>query len=123
MALLLGSAVFVTTGCKEGVDETGQSSTPNLSNKGGIKFIVKDKSDNPVPNARIGLALSQSDLITNTYLASKTTDSDGEADLGRFTGGNYYYEIDVTVGSTAFHGEGAVQIVNGEDIVKELTLD
>jgi hypothetical protein len=122
-SLLLVSGAFLSEGCKKDVDEVGQTSTTTLSTQGGIKFKVKDTAGNLVPNAKIGLAVSQSDLVTNTYLASKFTNSYGEADLGRFNGGNYYYEIDVTIDGTAHHGDGAVQIRNGEDITQNLVAE
>ncbi len=122
-SILLGSVVMLGQGCKKDVDAVGQTSTPNLSSQGGIRFKVKDTAGNDVPNAKIGLAVSQTDLATNTYLASKTTNSDGIADLGRFNGGNYYYEIDVTIGGTAYHGDGAIQIRNGEDITQNLVVE
>lgn len=116
--LICGIAIF-SEGCKKDVDETSQTSTPNLSSQGGIAFKVKNTSGDAVQGAKIGLAVSQADLATNTYLASKTTDANGYADLGRFSGGNYYYEIDVT----GHHGDGAVQIRNGEDIVQNLVTE
>ena len=122
MCLLLGTATLVINGCKKDIAATTQSSNPNLSTKGGITFHVKDASGNPIPNAMVGLAVSYTDLKTNTYIASKSTDANGYADLGRFTGGNYYFEADVTIGDTPYHGEGAIQIRNGEDITQELIL-
>lgn len=122
-SLLIGSVAIFGEGCKKDVDAVSQSSSPNLSTQGGIRFRVKDTAGNLVPNAKIGLAVSQTDLATNTYLASKNTDSNGIADLGRFNGGTYYYEVDVTIGGTAHHGDGVVQIRNGEDITQELVAE
>jgi hypothetical protein len=120
--LICGVAMF-NQGCKKDVDATTQTSTPNLSTQGGIAFIVKNTSGDPVPGAKVGLASSQGDLVTNTYLASRNTNSNGYADLGRFNGGTYYYEVDVNVGGKAHHGEGSVEIRNGEDIVQNLVAE
>lgn len=123
VTVLAISAAAMTTGCqKDDIAPSGQSTSPNLSNRGGLAFIVKDAGGTRISGARIGIALSQGELVTNNYLASRITDSNGYADFGKLNSGNYYYEVDVTVGSSSFHGEGVLQVQSGVDLVQELTL-
>ena len=115
-------SICVLPGCKKDVAPSGQTTYNNFSSLGGLKFHVKTNAGMDIPNATVGIALSQADLVTNTYLASRITDSKGNADFGKLNSGNYYYEADVTIGSTRYHGEGIVQVQAGIDLVQELTV-
>lgn len=68
----------------------------------------------------VGLATSQYNLDNMIYLFDKVTDSNGEANFGQLNAANYYYDGYTQIGSTAYYGEGQVQVVAGED--KVLTL-
>jgi|GEM_PF-5497112 len=120
--LILCSMTLFTSCKKEDVQPTGQTTTPTLSTRGGLAFRVKTNTGAAVQGATIGIALSQSELVTNNYLATRTTDGNGYADFGKLNADNYYYEVDVTVNNTAYHGEGVLQIQAGEDLVQELTI-
>lgn len=112
------------TGCKkEDINETGSTTTPNLSTRGGLAFHIVDGSGNNIQGVTINIALSQSDLASGTYLGSRITGSDGRADFGLLNSGNYYYKADVTINNVPFHGEGVVQVQAGENLTQELTLE
>jgi 5-hydroxyisourate hydrolase-like protein (transthyretin family) len=112
-------------GCKkdDDINQTGQSTSPNLNIRGGLAFRVVDGSSNPMAGVTISLALSQTELNNGTYLSTKITDANGRADFGLLNSGNYYYRADVTINSVAYHGEGVVQVQAGENLTQELTLD
>jgi len=110
-------------GCrKDDINETGSSTSPNLSIKGGLAFHVINSSGQDIQGATISIALSQYDLNTGTYLATRITDDHGRADFGLLNQGNYYYKADYSVGDMSFHGEGVVQVQSGENLTQELTL-
>jgi hypothetical protein len=123
LTTLVICATAMISGCrKDDIAPTGQDTNPNLSNRGGLAFIVKDQAGNRVQGATVGITLSQGELLTNNYLASRITDGNGSADFGKLNPGNYYYEVDVTISSTTYHGEGVLQVQAGVDITQELTL-
>lgn len=123
LTTLVICATAMVSGCrKDDINPTGQDTNPNLSNRGGLAFIVKNQAGQRVQGATVGIALSQGELITNNYLASRISDANGLADFGKLNPGNYYYEVDVTIGSTSYHGEGVIQVQAGVDITQELTL-
>jgi hypothetical protein len=123
IATLVICATAMVPGCrKDDINPTGQDTNPNLSNRGGLAFIVKNQAGQRVQGATVGITLSQGELITNNYLASRITDSNGYADFGKLNPGNYYYEVDVTIGNTSYHGEGVLQVQAGVDLTQELTL-
>ncbi len=120
---LMICSVAALTGCrKDDIQPTDQDTSPNFSTRGGLAFKVKNQGGNPVEGATVGIALSQGELITNNYLATRITNSSGMADFGLLNAGNYYYEVDVTINSVQYHGEGVVQVQAGENLVQELTL-
>lgn len=123
LTTLVICATAMVSGCrKDDITPSGQDTNPNLSNRGGLAFIVKNQAGQRVQGATVGIALSQGELITNNYLASRITDANGFADFGKLNPGNYYYEVDVTIGSTSYHGEGVIQVQAGVDVTQELTL-
>jgi hypothetical protein len=123
MAGLVICSLAVLTGCrKDDIQPTDQDTSPNFSTRGGLVFVVKNQAGNAVSGATVGIALSSGELVTNSYLASRTTGSDGRADFGKMNADNYYYEVDVTINSTTYHGEGVVQVQAGVDLEQELTL-
>ena len=123
LTTLVICATAMISGCRrDDITPSGQDTNPNLSNRGGLAFIVKDQTANRVQGATVGITLSQGELITNNYLASRITDGNGLADFGKLNPGNYYYEVDVTIGSTTYHGEGVIQVQAGIDLTQELTL-
>ncbi len=88
---------------------------------GGL--IIKAKlstSTGYLAGVDVGLATSQANLDNSIYLQDKITNSSGEADFGQLNAGNYYYDGYTTIGSTAYYGEGQIQITAGND--KTLTL-
>jgi hypothetical protein len=123
--LILLCSVVMINGCKkdDDINQTGQSTSPNLNIRGGLAFRVVDGSSNPMAGVTISLALSQTELNNGTYLSTKITDANGRADFGLLNSGNYYYRADVTINSVAYHGEGVVQVQAGENLTQELTLD
>jgi len=123
LATFVICATVMVSGCRrDDIAPTGQDTNPNLSNRGGLAFIIKNQAGQRVQGATVGIALSQGELITNNYLASRITDANGLADFGKLNPGNYYYEVDVTIGSTSYHGEGVIQVQAGIDVTQELTL-
>ncbi len=120
--IVFGALLCMSCKKENNIEPSGQSTSPNLSTKGGLAFNVKNSAGSGVPNAKIDLAVSQQDLNSGTYLATKTTDANGKADFGKLNGGNYYYKVAVTVGTTPYHGEGVVQVQNGQDIEQTVTL-
>jgi hypothetical protein len=120
--LAICATVMVASCKKDDITPSGQDTNPNLSNRGGLAFVIKNSAGDPVSGASVGIALSQSELVTNSYLASRISDSNGHADFGKWNPGNYYYEADVTIGSTSYHGEGVIQVQAGVDITQELTV-
>jgi len=110
-------------GCrKDDINETGTSTSPNLSDRGGLAFHVVNAAGDDIQGVTISIALSQYDLSTGTYLSTKITDANGWADFGLLNAGNYYYKADYSVGNSVFHGEGVVQVQRGINITQELTL-
>jgi len=120
--LMICTAVMVSSCKKDNITPTGQDTNPNLSNRGGMAFVIKNSAGDRISGASIGIALSQSELLTNNYIASRVSDSNGFADFGLWNPGNYYYEADVTIGNTSYHGEGVLQIQAGVNITQELTI-
>jgi hypothetical protein len=125
--IIITTLVICTTamvaGCKkDNISPSGQDTNPNLSNRGGLAFNIKNTAGNPVSGASVGITLSQGELATNNYLASRITDSNGYADFGKLNPGNYYYEADVTIGNTSYHGEGVLQVQAGVDLTQDLTV-
>jgi len=119
--VLCGMATL--TSCqKDDITESGQSTSPNLSFRGGLAFHVVDGAGNAISGTTISIALTQSELNTGTYLSTKVTGSDGRADFGLLNADNYYYRADVTINSVPYHGEGVVQVQGGENLTQELTL-
>jgi hypothetical protein len=123
LTTLVICATAMVTGCqKDDISPSGQDTNPNLSNRGGLAFNIKNAAGDPVSGATVGITLSQGELVTNNYLASRITDGSGHADFGKLNPGNYYYEADVTIGSTSYHGEGVLQVQAGVDLTQDLTL-
>ena len=120
--ILICSAAMLTSCKKDDIQPSGQSTTPNLSTRGGLAFHVRNSSGGDVSGATIGISLNQSDLTTNTYIATRNSNSSGMADFGKLNADNYYYEIDVTINSVAYHGEGVVQVQAGVDLTQDLTV-
>ena len=123
IALGLIICTMAITGCKkDDFQETGQSTSPNLSFRGGLAFNVKDGNGNAIAGATMSIALSQSELNSGTYLATHNTDASGHVDFGQLNSDNYYYRVDVTINNVPYHGEGVVQVQGGENLTQELTL-
>jgi len=108
--------------CSKDVNETGSSTFPNLSDRGGLAFHVINSSGQDIQGATISIALTQYDLATGRYLGTRVTNDHGRADFGLLNPGNYYYKADYTVGDNVFHGEGVVQVQSGQNLTQELTL-
>lgn len=120
---LIICSIAVLGACKkDDITPSGQSTSPNLSFRGGLAFHVTDGSGNPVQGATLAISLSQSELNSGTYLAQRSTGSDGRADFGLLNSGNYYYKVDVTINNVPFHGDGVVQVQGGENLTQELTV-
>lgn len=122
--IVLCSAAMIT-GCAkdDAINETGQSTSPNLSLRGGLAFKVVDGNHTPIQGVTVSIALTQTDLSNGVYLYTKITDSAGKADFGLLNAGNYYYRADITINDVAYHGEGVVQVQAGENLTQELTLN
>jgi hypothetical protein len=121
--LVLCSLVTLSSCQKNDIDETGSSTSPNLSFRGGLAFHVVDGSGNDIQGVTISIALTQSELNSGTYLATRVTDGNGKVDFGLLNQDNYYYRADVTINNIPYHGEGVVQVQGGENLSQELTLE
>lgn len=122
-AVVLISMVSFTSCKKEDINETGSSTSPNLSYRGGLAFHVVNGSEQPIQGVTLSIALTQSELNSGTYLQTKVTDADGKVDFGLLNQDNYYYRADVTINNIPYHGEGVVQVQGGENLLQELTLE
>lgn len=120
--IVLCSAVLMNGCQKDNIDETGTTTTPTVSLKGGLAFKVKDSGGNPIAGVTINIAVSRYDFDNHVYLATRITDQHGHADFGLLNEGNYYYTADVAIDNMHFHGEGVVQVQRSVSTVKELTL-
>jgi hypothetical protein len=120
--LIICSIALMTSCRKDDITESGSTTTPTVSFRGGLAFKVKDSNGNPISGTTLSIALSQSELNSGTYLATRTTGSDGRADFGMLNAGNYYYRADVTINNIPYHGEGVVQVQASENLEQELTL-
>lgn len=120
--IVLCSAVLINGCQKDNIDETGTTTSPTVSLKGGLAFRVKDAGGNPIAGTTISIAVSKYDLDNHVYLATHITDEHGFADFGLLNEGNYYYTADVTIGDMAFHGEGVVQVQRSVTTTQQLTL-
>jgi len=117
-------SMFTLTSCqKEDINETGSSTSPNLSYRGGLAFHVVNGSDQNIQGVTLSIALTQSELNSGTYLQTKVTDADGKVDFGLLNQDNYYYRADITINNIPYHGEGVVQVQGGENLMQELTLE
>lgn len=103
--------------CKK--EDGNETTTPTLSDKGGLAFKVKDDEGEAITNATISIAVSQADLDDGKFLATKQTNSEGKADFGRYNAGDYYYEVDIPR-TIPFHKEGVVQLQSGKDLELEV---
>lgn len=121
--IVLTSITTLVSCNKEDINETGSSTSPNLSNRGGLAFHVIDGSGNNIQGVTVSIALTQYDLSTGTYLGTRITDANGRGDFGLMNSGNYYYKADYSINNVAFHGEGVVQVQSGENLTQELTLE
>lgn len=120
--IVLCSAAMLTSCKKDEINPSGQSTSPNLSLRGGLIFKVIDEGGNPIQGVTLSIALSERDLANGTFLATKYTDVKGKADFGMLNAGNYYYQADITMREIHYHGEGVVQVQAGETLTQELTL-
>lgn len=121
--IVLCSMVTLTSCQKENIDESGSSTSPNLSFRGGLSFHVINGSGQDIQGVTLSIALTQSELNSGTYLATKVTDGSGKADFGLLNQDNYYYRADITINNIPYHGEGVVQVQGGENLLQELTLE
>ena len=120
--MIICSVTLLNSCGKEDIDPSGQSTSPNLSTRGGLAFKVVDGAGSPIEGVTLRIALSQTDMATGTYLATRYTDDNGRADFGLLNAGNYYYRADYTLNDVTYHGEGVVQVQSGENLTQELTL-
>lgn len=111
-------------GCqKNDIDESGSSTSPNLSFRGGLAFHVINGSGAPIQGVTLSIALTQEEVNNGTYLATRITDANGKVDFGLLNQDNYYYRADITINNVPYHGEGVVQVQGGENLTQELTLE
>lgn len=122
-ALILCSSVSLASCDKNDIDESGSTTSPNLSYRGGLAFHVINGSGQDIQGVTIAIALSQSELNNGTYLSSRITGSDGRVDFGLLNQGNYYYKADITINNVPYHGEGVIQVQGGQNLSQELTLE
>lgn len=120
--IVLCSMATLNSCQKNDIDETGQSTSPNLNYRGGLAFHVVNGSSSNIQGVTISIALTQQELETGTYLSTKITDANGRADFGLLNQDNYYYRADITINNIPYHGEGVVQVQGGENLLQELTL-
>ncbi len=120
--LVLCSMATLQSCQKNDIDETGSSTSPNLSYRGGLAFHVVNGSNADIQGVTISVALTQQELNSGTYLATRITDANGKVDFGLLNQDNYYYRADITINNIPYHGEGVVQVQGGENLMQELTL-
>jgi hypothetical protein len=121
--LVLYSMATLQSCQKNDIDQSGASTSPNLSFRGGLAFHVINTSGADIQGVTISIALSQDELNTGTYLATRITDANGKADFGLLNQDNYYYRADITINNIPYHGEGVLQVQGGENLLQELTLE
>lgn len=120
---VLCSMVTLTSCQKEDINETGSSTSPNLSYRGGLAFHVVNGAGQDIQGVTLSIALTQQELNTGTYLSTRVTDGSGKVDFGLLNQDNYYYRADITINNVPYHGEGVVQVQGGENLLQELTLE
>lgn len=119
-SLLICSLVLLLGNCRR--DDSDALPANTSIEKGGLAFIVKDQSDALVPGVSIGIALRQEDLATNTYFATRISDSNGRANFGDLQPDNYYYEADAVLNNQAVHAEGMAVVEGGKKLELQITV-
>lgn len=121
--LVLGSMATLQSCQKNDIDESGSSTSPNLSLRGGLAFHVINGSGDRIQGVTLSIALTQAESNNGTFLATRITDANGKVDFGLLNQDNYYYRADITINNIPYHGEGVVQVQGGENLTQELTLE
>jgi hypothetical protein len=120
--IFLCSAAMLNSCQKDDINPSGSSTSPNLSQRGGLLFKVTDEGGDPLKGVTLSIAESERDLASGKFLITRDTDLKGKADFGMLNAGEYYYHADIAIRDMHYHGEGMVRVQAGQNLTQELTL-
>lgn len=105
---LLISLLFIlclSFSCNKNDDEP----EPTGNTEQGLVFKIKENNGNAVDGATIGICNSISEALSNTFIESKVSDSEGKAVFTLISKGDYFYKV------TSSFGEKTEQFSYDED--------
>ena len=89
-------AVIIIIACNKNEDDNEEPK--NNITELGLVLKIQDNSNSPVVGATVGISYTISETISNTFIESKTTDSEGKTVFTSLTKGDYYYKVTSTFG-------------------------